>query len=609
MNDARSVRPSVSLAAPGAAFREGEPVPLVLAADAPDARTVVVDPDDRDQPLLGLGGVFTGTDLFTLSRLPPDRRDAAMRALFDPREGAGWSCLRVPLGSTDWEPVPDYFTYDDAPDGERDWDLARFSVARDRERGLFAALRRAKEINPALRFHGAVWGIPAWMKENRSRCFGRFDPACTEVYARYLARAVLALREEGVPLVAVSPQNESLTANDRPTPATCMPWWVQRDVVVATRRALDRAGLGDVAVWAFDHNYDLSDFFVRPLLDDPAARAAVGGIAYHDYGGEPETMAALHRERPDLPLYATEKTVLGPAGMARIVRQLRAGARCYNQWTTASDEWGAPHQFQGRLVDYRRAPPPETARNFVVVPRDDPSDFSLSPGWGLYGQLARHLRPGMVRVGCTGGSDAWLRAVAFRDPATGEVALATVNATDAEQPFSLRCGRLGARLSQPPRSVATWRFVPEEDGPALAVPPEPEPAPPHGWEIAAEEILPGGPLREGADLPLACRVRNVGDAPVPPDAVLRADFTLDGDLPVALAHVPLPPLAPGEAFVARANVPTGMPYENRVAWRAEAGRHQIFVRVGVGNAPEPRPPRRAVFAREFEIGRDSGPTA
>ena len=55
MNDVRSVRPSVSLAAPGAAFREGEPVPLVPAADAPDARTIVVNPDDRDQPLLGRG--------------------------------------------------------------------------------------------------------------------------------------------------------------------------------------------------------------------------------------------------------------------------------------------------------------------------------------------------------------------------------------------------------------------------------------------------------------------------------------------------------------------------------------------------------------------------
>ena len=325
-----TVLPSVSLSEPGRAFLAGEKVPMSRAAEAPDARTIVVDPDDRDQPLLGLGSVITGTDLAALRRLPPDAFDAALRALFDPTEGAGWSCMRVPLGSTDWEPTPDFFTYDDAPEGVRDWDLAHFSVARDRERGLFALLRRAREINPALRFHGAVWGIPPWMKENRLRCYGRFDPACAEAYARYLARAVLALREEGVPLVAVSPQNESLTANDRPTPAACMPWWVQnesltacdrptpatcmpwweqRDVLVAMRRAFDRAGLGDVAAWAFDHNYDLSDFFVRPLLADPAARAAIGGVAFHDYGGEPEpAMGALHREMPDLPLYATRET-------------------------------------------------------------------------------------------------------------------------------------------------------------------------------------------------------------------------------------------------------------------------------------------------------------
>ena len=86
------------------------------------------------------------------------------------------------------------------------------------------------------------------------------------------------------------------------------------------------------------------------------------------------------------------------------------------------------------------------------------------------------------------------------------------------------------------------------------------------------------------------------------DSVVSASlmFVISGSI-VLSVRVELDPT--GAAFVARANVPMGMPYESRVAWRAEAGRHQIFVRVGVGNAPEPRPPRRAVFAREFEIGR------
>ena len=614
---------SVSLSEPGRAFLAGEPAAMEPVGDRTGAREIVVDPDDRDQPLLGLGSIVTGTDLAALGRLPPDVFDAALRALFDPGTGAGWSLMRVPFGSTDWERTPDFFTYDDAPDGERDWTLARFSVARDRDRGLFALLRRAREINPALRFHGAVWGIPAWMKENRLRFFGRFDPACAEVYARYLARTVLALRGEGVPLVAVSPQNESLTANDRPTPAACMPWWVQRDVVVAMRREFDRAGLGDVAVWAFDHNYDLSDFFVRPLLADPAARAAIGGVAFHDYGGEPEpAMGALHRERPDLPLYATERTVLGPDGMARIVRQLRAGARCYNQWTTASDEWGGPHLFQGHPFRRGAEPPPPDARNFLVVPRDDPSSFELSPAWGLYGQFTRHLRPGMVRVACTGGSDGWLRAVAFRDPATGEIAVVTVNATRREQAFALRCGGAAARLAQAARSVASWRFVPGAlcRAARLAVPPEADAAAPAlpwdlggseapaaaaatgaSWRLAVDDIRLGGPAVAGAELPLSCVVRNAGDAPVPPDATLRVDFKLDGDLPVALAILPLPPLAPGEAFEVRANVPVGLPYHDRPTWIAEAGHHQIFAMFATGNVRAGHPGADGVFAREFDF--------
>ena len=67
---ADTVLPSVSLAEPGRAFLAGEPVPMARAGEAPDARTIVVDPDDRDQPLLGLGSILTGTDLAALRRLP-----------------------------------------------------------------------------------------------------------------------------------------------------------------------------------------------------------------------------------------------------------------------------------------------------------------------------------------------------------------------------------------------------------------------------------------------------------------------------------------------------------------------------------------------------------
>ena len=100
---------------------------------------------------------------------------------------------------------------------------------------------------------------------------------------------------------------------------------------------------------------------------------------------------------------------------------------------------------------------------------------------------------------------------------------------------------------------------------------------------------------------LSCVVRNAGDAPVPPDATLRVDFKLDGDLPVALALSPLPPLAPGEAFEARANVPVGMPYHDRPSWIAEAGHHQVFAMFAAGNVDAGHPGANGVSAREFDF--------
>jgi hypothetical protein len=241
-------------------------------------------------------------------------------------------------------------------------------------------------------------------------------------------------------------------------------------------------------------------------------------------------------------------------------------------------------------------------RNFVWVPRDDPSDFGLSPAWGLYGQLTRHLRPGMVRVACTAGGDDWVRAVSFIDDASGEITLVTVNATGEDQRFTLRCGGLAASLVQPGRSVASWRFTPERGGVALHVTDGPDRAPfPEGWDVAAEDVRLNGERVAGAEQRLSCVVRNAGGGPVPPSASLMVNFTLDGDMPIARAFVPLPPLKPGETFEAFANVPFGMPYESRVAWRAEKGHHQIFARVCVGNV-RPNPcSRNIVVAREFDF--------
>ena len=98
--------------------------------------SVIVEPEKKDQPMLGFGGIWTDTDLYMVMRMSPEKQEEVLRATFDRENGAGWNFMRLPFGSTDWETTVDYYTYDDVPYGEKDWELKNFSIQRDIDRGF-----------------------------------------------------------------------------------------------------------------------------------------------------------------------------------------------------------------------------------------------------------------------------------------------------------------------------------------------------------------------------------------------------------------------------------------------------------------------------------------
>lgn len=594
------VRSIVSLDQLGRAYEEGPAQPFRKATGKPGARTIVVETEPTGQSIFGFGSSLTGTDLFHLLRMSPAKREEALRALYDPVAGAGWNVVRLPFGATDWEPVPDFFTYDDVPRGEKDWDLARFSIRRDVERGLFRVARRCREINPATTFVGSAWGIPAWMKDNDCLIHGRLDPACIDVYARYLAKTVAAYREEGIDLYAITVQNEPLTGHDRATPSARMTWWTQRDLALAVRREFDAAGL-PTRLWIYDHNFDMSDFFVKPMLEDPVLRRAIDGVAFHGYGGDPCVMAELRRAHPGLNCYMTERTLDTARTMAVIVKQLRAGARSYLQWTSICDEYLGPHVYLGQPFFYgpRNGRPPKNT-HFLQTRKEDPDALTQGASLGLFGIFSRYLRPGMVRVESDFGYGAGIASCAFTDPATGEIAVICVNPSPEEKPFTLRCGGGEADFVQPPESCAVYRFTPGAIASSeilRATEAEPPPAP--AWDIAVEDIHFAGEAKAGAEILLSCTLRNVGSLPTPEGATAYCAFSEDGDNIVAIAHSPLPVLAPGASMELVSNVPVGQPYREGIEWIAEAGRHQIFARVTIGGCFAEEYTHNNVLAKEF----------
>ncbi len=563
------------------------------AGTKPDDNTIVLDPSKKGQPILGFGGNWTDTDVYNLLRMDETQQDRVLELLFSPERGAGWNFMRVPFASTDWERNFDFYTYDDMPEGEEDWELAHFSVQKDVDRGFFALLRRVKERYPNVLLLATVWGLPGWMKNNDSIIGGIFRPECAQVYARYLRMAVQAFAAQGIDLYAITTQNEPMSSdfpnNNRGTPCTRFTWRLQKPVLLALRSEFDAHGIG-TQIWAYDHNYDMADVFVDPLLSDDEARRAIDGVAFHPYRGDPAVLAKYETLYPDMPLYSTEKTVSDPAGMDELLRQLRYGARCYILWSFFEDSYGGPHQLAGAVFDYKT---PRRGRPSASLINNDPADgndWQTGGSYGLFAQFSKFLRRGMRRIGCGYGHPRWVTAAAFQD-GDGTIAVVTVNQTGADQNFVLRCGGKALGCAVPAMAVATYEFMP--DAQMLAACPGPAPQKrfyePPVWDLAVEEIGFAGEAKAGSELRFSAALRNVGSAPTPPNVTATVDILLDGDLRIGRIYATVPVLRPGEALRLPVNAPvydvsgTGC----KRTWTATGGYHTIMALMFVGNCYPP----------------------
>src|SRR6185295_9165867 len=160
-------------------------------------------------------------------------------------------------------------------------------------------------VNPELFLLGSPWSPPGWMKANRSMLGGSMRNSSYAPYARYFVRFLQEYAAAGVPVNAVTVQNEVDTDQDGRMPA-CL--WGQEYEIAFVRDhlgpLLESTGTA-TKIWILDHNYNLWDR-VLSQLEDPAFRKHVGGVAWHGYAGEPEMMMRVQKAHPELGMYWTE---------------------------------------------------------------------------------------------------------------------------------------------------------------------------------------------------------------------------------------------------------------------------------------------------------------
>jgi len=124
-------------------------------------------------------------------------------------------------------------------------------------------------------------------------------------YAEYFVKFLRGYEKEGVPIQAVTVQNEVDTDQDGRMPACAWPQEYEADFVRQNLGpAFERAGI-KTKIWLIDHNYNLWGRALGELETADVLKYA-SGIAWHGYVGEVSKMTQVHNAYPDVDQYWTE---------------------------------------------------------------------------------------------------------------------------------------------------------------------------------------------------------------------------------------------------------------------------------------------------------------
>jgi glucosylceramidase len=413
---------------------------LRFTGSASDLPVITVDAEQKYQDIEGFGFSLTGGSAMLISRLPDADRQALLRELFLPHEdGIGINFLRLSIGASDLSER--CFSYHDRPDPE----LTHFDIgAGDLE--VIPLLQEILAINPDIKIIATAWSAPPWMKTSQAFRGGKLKEDCYAVYAAYLVKYLQAMRDKGIVIHAITPQNEPL--NQKNEPSMVMEAIEQAMFIKSyLGPALWKNGLSDVELFCWDHNCDVPAYPLT-VFADAEARRYLAGSAWHLYGGDISALSDVYQLYPDMKLYFTEQWVGSDGHFGRdlmwharhvLIGSLRNWSRVVFEWNLASDPFCGPHTPGGEA----RCVGALTIGEQIV----------RNVAYYVIAHAAKFIRPGSVRI--SSDQPASLPNVAFVTPA-GNVVLIVLNDGAEPQSFAISYQGKHAETTLPAHTVATY---------------------------------------------------------------------------------------------------------------------------------------------------------
>jgi glucosylceramidase len=401
--------------------------PSVVDKAAKPGDVIRIDPQRQHQRIAGFGAAITeGSAWLIRHGMTEAQRDALMRELFTrDGNGLGFEFTRLTIGASDFSRR--HYSLDDMPAGQTDPELKHFSLEKERE-DVIPAVRQALALNPRLQVMASPWSAPGWMKTTDSLVQGQLKPEFYGAFANYLVRYVDAMKAEGVPIFALTLQNEPhFEPGDYP--GMRMPPRTRAAVVGQYLGPLLKARGMTTQLLEWDHNWD-EPWSPMSMLSDATARRYVSGVAWHCYAGDVSAQSEVAQHFPELDVWFTECSggewkpqwaeTLPWITRNLIIGSTRHGARGVLMWNLALDPQYGPHL--GGCKDCRG----------VVTIDPQTGQVTRNIEYYAFGHASRFVRQGARRVDSEGGAQG-LDHVAFTNPDGSTVLIVSNSAAQARR--------------------------------------------------------------------------------------------------------------------------------------------------------------------------------
>ena len=427
-------------------------------------------PDVVYQEMDGFGFAMTYSSCYNLMRMQPWQRHTLLARTFGTGMGIQASYIRLSLGCCDFSSRT--YSYCESRN------LNDFALQSDEYDYILPVLREVLRINPDIKILASPWTCPTWMKvrDQQSRGAwtewwgGHLNPDCYDSYAEYFVRYIRAMEAEGIPIYAVTVQNEALNGNN--VASLVMYWNEQADFLRHLAPAFHRAGIR-TKIYVFDHNFNYDNvdgqedypIKVYEALDrDMEGYDLIVGAAYHDYGGSSEELNDIHDKAPDKQLIFSEGSIgtwnNGHSLQDRLMWDVRASmlnlidrhCRAVIYWNFMLDDHLGPSLDGGS----------QTCYGACDISSQDYSTVTFNSQYCIVGQLSGVVKSGATHIGTrfttqSNGLSAW----GFLNP-DNSYALVLVNDDGNQRTVSVKQdASVWYNVSVPGRSITSLQISPD----------------------------------------------------------------------------------------------------------------------------------------------------